>query len=300
MSLFKSAEAEASYRAAYDASLQLWPAQRESLDIPTTFGLTHVVACGLTGGDPVLLLPAMAFSATMWYATVSALFGEFHCYAVDFPSDIGLSSLDHPPGNRSDCVAWLRELLDGLGIAKASFVGASYGSFLVLNFAIAEPARVKKLVLSSPAAGIVALPKSFYVRLFLSMLLPGRPAVERIMHWIFADRFPLHHPVVQQLMVATKCLKPRMKVYPGVFTECELGGIFAPVYLLFGEKEVCYNPCSAADRARRVMPNATVEIVPNAGHMLVMERPDFVNQRILQFLHDRRGRLCHCFAATVD
>jgi len=33
-----------------------------------------------------------------------------------------------------------------------SFVGASYGSFLAVNYAIAEPARVKKVVLSSPAA----------------------------------------------------------------------------------------------------------------------------------------------------
>jgi hypothetical protein len=64
-SLFKTTEAEAFYRAAYGVSLQLWPVQYESLNIPTQFGLTHVLACGPAGGEPVLLLPAMAFSATM-------------------------------------------------------------------------------------------------------------------------------------------------------------------------------------------------------------------------------------------
>jgi pimeloyl-ACP methyl ester carboxylesterase len=188
VSLFKTAEAEASYRAAYDASLQLWPARHESVNIPTRFGLTHVLACGPTDGQPVLLLPAMAFSATMWYATIPALSNEFRCYALDFPSDMGLSTQTNPPANRLDCVAWLGELLDWLGVVMVSFVGASYGSFLALNYAIAEPARVKKVALSSPAGGIIALRKAFYARLFFSMLVPGRSAAKRIMHWLFADR----------------------------------------------------------------------------------------------------------------
>jgi pimeloyl-ACP methyl ester carboxylesterase len=185
----------------------------------------------------------------------------------------------------------LRELLDGLGVVRACLVGASYGSFLALNYAIAEPARVRKLALSSPAGGIIPLRKAFYARLFLSMLLPGRSAAERLMQWLFADRFPLDNPVVQQLLIGTKTLRPRMKVYPGVFAASKLAGISAPLYLLFGEREVLYNPGSAAEQARRVMPKAIVEIVPSAGHLLIMERPEFVNERILRFLQDREIEL---------
>ena len=287
MPLFKTPRGEVAYRAAYNASLRLWPAGWESLYIPTQFGLTHAVACGAAGGEPVVLLPAMAFSATMWYATVAALCREFRCYGAEFPSDMGLSAVTNAPASRADCVAWLRELLDGLGIAEASFVGASYGSFLALNYAIAEPARVKKLVITSPAAGIIALPRSFYVRMFLSMVVPGRSGVERIMDWIFADRFPLDHPVIQQLIVGSKALKSRVKVYPVVFSDSQLARISASVYLLLGEKEECYDPESATERARRVMPKALVEVVPGAGHLLVMECPDAANQRILGFLQDQ-------------
>jgi pimeloyl-ACP methyl ester carboxylesterase len=284
VSLFKTTEAEASYRAAYNASLRLWPIGHESFDIATEFGVTHILACGPMDGEPVLLLPAMSFSATMWYATVAALSSEFRCYAADFPSDMGLSTIANPPANRLDCAAWLHALLDELGIVRAFLVGASYGSFLALNYAIAEPARVNKIVISSPAASIVALRKSFYLRLFLSFLLPGRPGVERIMNWIFEDRLPLDNPVVHQLIVGTKCLKPRIQVYPKVFTDSELAGIPTPVHLLLGENEVCYNPYSAAERARRVMAKASVKIVPNAGHLLVMECPALVNQCISAFM----------------
>ncbi len=254
--------------------------------VPTRFGLTHILACGPTDGIPVVLLPAMAFSATMWYATIPALANEFRCYAAEFPSDIGLSTLTNPPATRSDCVIWLRELLDGLGIVKACFVGASYGSFLALNFAIAEPARVKSLVASSPAGGFIALRKSFYARLLLFVLLPGGAAAKRLMHWLFADRFSLENPVIQQLIIGTKTSRARMKVYPGVFSADDMAGISAPLCLLLGDREVLYNPRSAAEQARRVMPEAFVEIVPSAGRLLIMERPEFVNERILRFLQD--------------
>jgi pimeloyl-ACP methyl ester carboxylesterase len=284
-SLFKTPEAEMAYCAAYEESLRLWPAAHESLEIPTKFGLTHVIACGSMSGAPILLLPAMSLSATMWYATVSGLCGRFRCYAADFPSDIGLSAVTNPPTSRKDCTAWLNELFDGLGIATPSLIGSSYGSFLAMNYAIAEPARVKRLVLTSPAAGFVGL-WSFYPRMFLSLLLPGRSFVERILNWVFEDRLSFEDPVVKQLMVGAKGLQPRLKIYPKVFSDSQLAGITAPVYLLLGEKEVCYNPRSAARRARRLMPHALVEVLPDAGHLMVLECPSTVNQRILAFLRD--------------
>ena len=286
MSLFKSAEAEAAYRSAYDESLRLWPAAHESIDVATRFGSTHVIACGPPDGEPVVMLHAMAFSATMWYATVLTLSNEFRCYAADFPSDMGLTETNNPPASTADCTAWLSELLDGLRIDRCSLVGASYGSFLALNYAITEPARVTKLVVTSPAAGFVALRASFLPRLLLSILIPGRSATESIMAWLFDDRLPLDHPVIRQLMVGVRSLNSRIRVFPKRFSDSELARIQAPVYLLLGEKEVCCNPLSAAKRAKRVVKNISAGIVPNAGHMLAMERPEVAGERIAPFLRD--------------
>ena len=43
---FKTPEREVRFRRAYDAALKLWAVPYEELDIPTRFGLTHVVAAG--------------------------------------------------------------------------------------------------------------------------------------------------------------------------------------------------------------------------------------------------------------
>jgi len=54
--------------------------------------------------------------------------------------------------------------------------------------------------------------------------------------------------------------------------------------LLIGAGERIYNPKEAIERAEQWMPNLTAEIVPNVGHLLIMEQPESVNSRILKFL----------------
>jgi hypothetical protein len=53
---FKTPEGEARFRAAYDAGLKLWPIPYEELDVPTRFGMTHVVAAGPTNAPALVLL----------------------------------------------------------------------------------------------------------------------------------------------------------------------------------------------------------------------------------------------------
>ena len=60
--------------------------------------------------------------------------------------------------------------------------------------------------------------------------------------------------------------------------------ITLPTLLLIGAGERIYNPKEAIERAEQWMPNLTAEIVPNVGHLLIMEQPESVNSRILKFL----------------
>lgn len=64
-------------------------------------------------------------------------------------------------------------------------------------------------------------------------------------------------------------------MYPTVFTDQELKQIDLPTLqidlptlLLIGSAEKIYHPQKAIDRAQRLMPELTAEIIPNAGHLL--------------------------------
>lgn len=73
-------------------------------------------------------------------------------------------------------------------------------------------------------------------------------------------------------------------IYPTVYTDVELKQIDLPALLLIGAGDKIYNPQKAVDRAQRLMPNLNAEIIPEAGHLLIMDQPKIINARILQFL----------------
>jgi hypothetical protein len=80
---FKSDEGRARYIAAYDAVLEEWPVPYEEIDLPTRFGTTHAVASGAPSSPPLLLLPSLAASATLWRPNVAALSRVRRTYALD-------------------------------------------------------------------------------------------------------------------------------------------------------------------------------------------------------------------------
>ncbi len=65
-STFKTLGGQGRYWAAYDASLAHWPVPYTTLDVPTPFGSTHVIASGPDQARPLVLLPGNFASATMW------------------------------------------------------------------------------------------------------------------------------------------------------------------------------------------------------------------------------------------
>jgi pimeloyl-ACP methyl ester carboxylesterase len=76
---------------------------------------------------------------------------------------------------------------------------------------------------------------------------------------------------------------------PTVFTDEQLEKIKIHMLLLIGDHEVIYNSERVIRRATRLMPNLKAEIVPNANHNAQYTSPDFVNQKILQFLFEEKG-----------
>lgn len=52
---------------------------------------------------------------------------------------------------------------------------------------------------------------------------------------------------------------------------------------MFGEHEAMYHQQMAFERASVLVPGIQAEIVKNAGHLLSLEQPEYVNQRVLSF-----------------
>ena len=291
---FKSPQGEAAYLAAYDAAMKSWPVIYEEMEIPSRFGMTHVVVSGSTEDPPLILLHGYWATLTMWTPNVADLSRGYRVYAIDVMGQPGRSVPGEPIRNAADYVAWLTATLDGLRLDRVSLLGMSYGGWLALTFAMASPERVRKLVLLSPAASFLPMVKQFSLRGVLMVLCPSRFTVNSFMRWLgFDDRLgteEAQHAARRMLELmylgAEHFLIPRetVGVAPTVFSDDELQAMHVPTLLLIGEREVIFDPRSALTRARRLMPDLEGALVPRSSHEMCFGQRDLVDGRILDFL----------------
>ncbi len=119
ISVFRSPEGEAQYRAAYEAVLKQWPVPYEERYIPTRFGDTHVIASGSKDAAPLALLHPSGGSATIWYRNIEALNRHYRTYAIDTISEPNKSILARPIRSRHqrrDFADWMADLFHGLRV----------------------------------------------------------------------------------------------------------------------------------------------------------------------------------------
>ena len=279
--IFTTSEGREKYIKAYDAMFSLWKVPHDAIDVMTSFGSTHINVSGPSDGPPLILLHSSGLSSTAWYLNIAELSVDHRVFAVDTIGDAGKSTAERIMEQRADYANWLREVFDGLNIEKAHLLGHSHGGWLSLNMALAHPDRVQKIVLLAPAASLLPLSliSQIGLRVPLKLRLPART-----MFKIVASRGTVFEETFIQMMdmVTRYCLPVIM--FPTVFTDAELKQISLPTLLLIGSEEKIYNPKKAIERAQRLLPNLTAEIIPHARHTLHMEQPQIINSHILEFL----------------
>jgi pimeloyl-ACP methyl ester carboxylesterase len=284
--VFRSIEGEARFMAAYDTVLREWPVPFQSLHLPTRLGSTHVIASGPPNAPVVILLPSMAATATLWQPNVAALSRYFRTYAIDVVGQVGKSIPTRRIRSRLEFADWLADVMDALGVRRASLVGSSYGAFLAMNQALSMPERVERMVLIGPAATFVGFSWKFYY----TMLVKG-PVLRlfrkrrRQLPTKLPDGMPLTANGWGRLMAVTMAESARPNlVTPRVFSKAELRSVRAPTLLLIGANERLYDAHAALRTAHEKMPGLVGAVIPNAPHLAAMAQPDEVNEHMVRFL----------------
>lgn len=282
---FVSEDARGRFLEAYDRAMELWPSPRSELDVETAYGTVHVHRYGPESGEPIVLLHGHAGHASNWYPQVAALGANHPVYAIDTLDDPGRSvQRAVAPGSRENA-AWLGEVLAGLGLDGVHLVGVSHGGWLALNQAIHAPERLASVAPLDPG-GIEKVPARFYAHMIaglFGMLAPRRlrPAVGRLLANPALSAPP---EMIAPLILGMRAYKPNTRPAVPPFTDMELRSIQLPTLILLGSRSALLRPRRVLQRVTALIPHVKVEIVPRAGHGLNLERPDLVNERLLEFI----------------
>jgi 3-oxoadipate enol-lactonase len=241
-------------------------------------------------GPPVVLIHGGNLDAGMWDDDVAALAPRFRVVTYDV-RPYGRS------GPATPDYAWhedLRALLDHLKIERAHLVGLSLGARLAINFALAYPSRVDRLVLAGPGVdGWTFAPDPHLPALIAAA--KARDAKQATALWLAhpymapAMRDPTLAPRLRQLAarnehIWTQSIGPAVVPSPPALTR--LGEIRAPTLIMVGTLDLP-DIQGTAKRLATDVPGARLEIIEGIGHMVNLEAPDRFRTLVTAFLTSR-------------
>ena len=242
-------------------------------------------------GPPVVLLHGGLGSRALWGPQIAALRGRYRVVAYDLRGhgdtrDDGARPESYgPPLLARDALA----LLDALGIASAAFVGLSVGGFAAQEVALGSPERVRALVLADTWArtGLREADRALGWLLApvveVGLRLVGTGPLERLT----GRHFEPERTAERELMIRALRAVDRgdaVRVWRGLGehdTLERLGGLSVPTLVIAGERDAS---ASQARLMHRLIPDSELAILPGAGHVSNLHRPELFNAALRPFL----------------
>jgi pimeloyl-ACP methyl ester carboxylesterase len=250
----------------------------------TAAGLYYEVS---GAGDPLVLIHAFSVDRRMWAPQVAALERRFRVIRYDLRGHGNSAAPSEPYAPHDD----LRSVLDALGVARATLVGLSAGSTLAIDFAIAYPDRVRRLVLASPGLnGHVPSPPLTWTQPVFQAA--GRGDTEDAAKlWAATPIMAVHGDpaaaatvkalVMSNLRLWTFRTNPARPLTPEAIAR--LAEIKSPTLVVLGGKDLPHIK-EIADLLARGVAGARLVTIPGAGHIVNLDAPDAFNKALAAFL----------------
>lgn len=263
--IYTSPEGARTVEERYRELLAGWPVPAEHLRVPTREGETFVVASCPPDAPPLVLLHGSGSNALMWVGDVAAWSERFRVYAVDLIGEPGRSAPARPPLASGAYPLWFGDVLDGLGVARASVVAVSLGGWLALDYSTRHPERVERLALLTPAG--VARPKVAGL-LGAVLLRPfGEWGKRRSMELFLGPEVRTQHGSMAFVRLLSQHYRYRREPVP-VVDDAALRRATMPVLAILGARDTFIDSPRSAERLSRLVPSATVRVLPGVGHLL--------------------------------
>jgi pimeloyl-ACP methyl ester carboxylesterase/putative sterol carrier protein len=265
------------------------------------------LSCYVVGrGEPVLLLHGLGASKITWLPILSALAEHHRVVVPDLP---GHAESEKPVADYSPrfYARVMRHLLDRLEVERASVIGNSMGGRIGLELALRSPARVTSLILLDPAVpglrwryvlgftrvvptGLGAIPfplRSRLMEVAIRRLFADPARVPEEAFSLAAQEFVRVYRDPRARMAFFASLRHIMIERPEPFF-ASLRRVKHPTLVIQGAEDRLV-PQRLGIRLARLMPNATLVVLPGVGHVPQFEATKVTTKRILAFL-EQEGR----------
>ena len=234
---------------------------------------------GERGGEALIFIHGWPDSWFSWSRMLALLPEGYRAFALD---QRGFGDSERPAAGytieqlAADVVAFM----DAVGVARATLIGHSMGTFVARRVAETAPERVDRLVLIGSA---VRAPNAV-TREVAELLAPlTDPLPEGFVREFQASAIylPIPEPFFERLVTAS--LQAPAWVWQRAFEGllafddgADLGRIAAPTRILWGDHDALFSDRDEQFRLAAAIPGARLTILPETGHSPNWERPEMV------------------------
>jgi 3-oxoadipate enol-lactonase len=246
-------------------------------------------------GEPMLWITGFAISSQVFAPVISTYAAELDCIRYD-NRGAGRSAAPWRPTSIPELAGDAVRLLDALGIDSAHVYGLSMGGMIAQEVAIRFPDRVRALVLGGTSHGgpRAVLPSPRIAAALTSRTAPTAVRAELVGRALFSSRFRDEHP--DQVLLHLGNLGAHRAPVRGLMshfaasfyhdTRSRLPRISAPTLVMHGGADEL-TPVVNAQLLAALIPDATLEVIPGAGHGYLLEEPDESHRRLSAWLAAR-------------
>ncbi len=257
-------------------------------------------------GPPLLLLHGVGTSASEWSWVMPTLADKHRVYAIDLPGFDG--SVKPPDYSPAFSARFLGIFLDALGTKRTAVVGNSLGGLIALRLALLDPARVCALVLSdsaglgravSPVQATLSSPG--WGELAASWAKTPLGAAERAYRrasllfarpWQIPPKWLEDQYRLAQVPNFGEATLASLRAHIGLAGQYEvlvdkLPGLRMPTLVVWGIEDRVF-PYWQGKEAVTHLPQGSLELIPNCGHLPHVEQPETFTAVVSRFLGENR------------
>lgn len=245
-------------------------------------------------GAAVVLLHGLGSAGTDWRLQVEHLRGRHQVVTVDMRGHGG-SAMSDKGYSIERLTRDALEVMDALEIESAHVMGISMGGALAFQMAVDAPERVDSLIIvnSGPSSRTGSPKYWLYVQLrkLMAWVMHPAKAGPKIARRLFpAPEMEDKRLAFIRQISAMDPLAYRKALFALLKWDAtaHLPTIHCPTLFLTGAND--YTPPAAKRKFADRMPNARVEVIPDAHHALPMEYPEAFNAAVDRFLADVSSR----------
>jgi pimeloyl-ACP methyl ester carboxylesterase len=253
----------------------------------------RVVEAGNEDAPVVLMIPGWACSAWIFHETIAPLADAgFRAVAVELKGH----GLSEKPTERREYTTELMtdhviEIIDALGADRVRLIGHSMGGALAGHVAARVPDRIESVVFAAPVGfagvrglGLLKLATSRLVAPFLPSLA-GRAVVKTMLGLVYGHTRPVSEMDVDEFWAPTqfpsfaRALRELLHTFSWNEPFPQLG---VPWMTMVGSRDRLCDPKDIGRYAGKDGRAPTV-ILPDVGHVVFDENPEFINGLLMSF-----------------